>query len=99
MKIMAFAQGAQPLSAEIKQRIMPHEVPHTLKMYLEGKIEQFWFINDPDKPGVFFLLSYESLELAKRDVNAMPLASAKILNFTFFPVGPLMPLGFLLPGK
>ena len=22
---------------------MPKEVPHTLKLYLEGKIEQFWF--------------------------------------------------------
>jgi hypothetical protein len=34
---------------------MPKEVPETLKLYLDGKIEQFWFRDD--KPGVVFLMN------------------------------------------
>jgi hypothetical protein len=45
------------------QQIMRKEVPDTLKLYLEDKIEQFWFRED--KPGVIFLMNTESLDQAK----------------------------------
>lgn len=43
MKVLAVASIVKPLSPEDRDRIMPHEVPATLKHYLDGKIEQFWF--------------------------------------------------------
>jgi hypothetical protein len=39
---------------------MPNEVPATLKLYLDGKIEQFFYRQDA--PGVIFLMNVESVE-------------------------------------
>jgi hypothetical protein len=43
MKVFAIASIAQPLTPEQRQQIMPNEVPATLKLYLDGRIEQFWY--------------------------------------------------------
>lgn len=46
------SQMAKPITDEQRQQIMQKQVPDTLKLYLEGKIEQFWFREY--KPGVIF---------------------------------------------
>jgi hypothetical protein len=94
MKVMAVGNITMPITEEQRAQIMPKEVPHTLKLYLDGTIEQYWFRED--KPGVFFLMSVDSLDKAKAVVGEMPLASEGFLNFEFFPIGPLKPLGLLL---
>ena len=76
---------------------MQKEVPDTLKLYLEGKIEQFWFRED--KPGVIFLMNSESADQAKATIQTLPLARNGFLEFEFIPVGPLKPLGLLIQGK
>lgn len=43
MKVIAIGSLAQTITPEQLQQIMPKEVPATLKHYLDGKIEQFWF--------------------------------------------------------
>jgi hypothetical protein len=97
MKVFAIGSFAKPITDEEKQQIMPKEVPHTLKLYLDGKIEQFWFRED--KPGVIFLMNVESINEAKSTVDAMPLASNGFLGFEYLQVGPLKPLGLLLQSK
>jgi hypothetical protein len=97
MKVFAIGSFAKPITDEQRQEIMPKEVPNTLKLYLEGKIEQFWFRDD--KPGVIFLMSADSVEQATASVNALPLANGGFLKFDMIPVGPLKPLGLLLQGK
>lgn len=97
MKVVAIGKTIKPLSDEDRKQIMPKEVPATLQLYLDGKIEQFFFMQD--KPGVIFLMNVESLEVAKAAVNAMPLAAGGFLDFEFLAVGPLKPLGLLLQGK
>jgi|SRR5215469_4577268 len=97
MKVFAIGTGAKPLTDEQKMKYMPREVPQTLKLYLEGKMEQFWF--RADTPGVVFLMSVESLDEAKALIGALPLATDGILKFEYIPVGPLMPLGMLIQGK
>lgn len=97
MKILAIASIVKPFSDEDKKQIMPGEVPATLKLYLDGKIEQFWFRQD--KPGVIFLLNVESMESAKAAVEALPLTSGGWAQYEFMQVGPLAPLGLLLAGK
>jgi hypothetical protein len=67
------------------------------KLYLDGKIEQFWFRDD--KPGVVFLMNVDSVEQAKATVNALPLAAGGFLAFETIPVGPLKPLGLLIQGQ
>ncbi len=96
MKVFAIGTFAKPISDEQKQQIMPKEVPYTLKLYLEGKIEQFWFRDD--KPGVIFLMNVESVEQAKATVAALPLAANGFLAYEIIPVGPLKPLGLLIQG-
>lgn len=97
MKVFAIGSGKAPLTPELKQQYMPVEVPATLKLYLDGKMEQFWFRGDT--PGVVFLMDVESVDDAKHVVGALPLAKAGILNFEYIPVGPLAPLGLLIQGK
>lgn len=97
MKVFAIGSGKGPLTPELKQQYMPTEVPATLKLYLDGKMEQFWFRGDT--PGVVFLMSVDSVDEARDLIGALPLAKAALLNFEFIPVGPLAPLGMLIQGK
>ena len=97
MKVMAVASITKPLSPEQRQQIMPNEVPATLKLYLDGKIEQFWYRQD--SPGVIFLMNVDSVEQAKATVDAMPLVTEGYAQYDLIPVGPLAPLGMLIQGK
>jgi hypothetical protein len=97
MKVMAVGSIVKPLSPEQRQQVMPHEVPATLKHYLEGKIEQFWFRQDA--PGVIFLMNVDSLEQAKATIEELPLVTGGYAKYDFMQVGPLAPLGLLLQGK
>lgn len=95
MKVFALGSFARPLADEQRQQIMSHEVPDTLKLYLDGKIEQFWFRED--KPGVVFLMNATSVEAARSIIEALPLVANGYLAYEYIPVGPLKPLGLLIP--
>ncbi len=95
MKVMALAKIASPLTPEQRTQHMPAEVPATLKLYLDGKIEQFWF---REKAGPIFLMNVESVEDAKATLDTLPLVVAGIATYELMPVGPLMPLGMLVQG-
>jgi hypothetical protein len=95
MKVFALGLFAKPLTDEQRKRILPKEVPDTLRLYLDGKIDQFWFRED--KPGgVVFLMNSTSVEEAKSIIEALPLAANGYLAFEYIPVGPLQPLGLLI---
>jgi hypothetical protein len=97
MKVFAIGSFARPLTDEQKLQIMPKEVPDTLRLYLDGKIEQFWFRED--KPGVIFLMNAASVDQAKVALDALPLVAGSFLAFEMIPVGPLKPLGLLIQGQ
>jgi hypothetical protein len=96
MKVFAIGSITKPISDDERQRIMPREVPHTLQLYLDGVIDQFWFRQD--KPGVIFLMNVGTVEEAKAVTDAMPLVIEGVATYEFQPVGPLKPLGLLLQG-
>ena len=96
MKVFAIASIPQPISPEQLQQIMPKEVAATLKHYLEGKIEQFWF---REKAGPIFLMNVESVEQAKAELDTLPLVAANLMTYELMPVTPLRPLGLLIQGK
>ncbi|MGY2236018.1 superoxide dismutase [Pseudomonas gingeri] len=95
MKVFAIG-SINELTQEQKQQHLPSEVPATLKLYLGGQIEQFWFRED--RPGVVFLMNVEALDQARAAVNALPLTVAGLMTFEFIQVGPLAPLGLLIQG-
>ncbi|HEY4030955.1 MAG TPA: hypothetical protein VGM25_11470 [Caulobacteraceae bacterium] len=94
MKVFAIASVNQPFTPELRQQIMPREVPHTLQLYLDGVIEQFWFREDK---GPVFLMEVVSVDDARATVAAMPLVAAGVATYEFWPVGPLAPLRLLIP--
>ena len=97
MKVLAIATIVKPITQEEKQQIMPKEVPATLKLYLDGKIEQFWARQD--QPGVVFVVNAESVDTAKQIIASLPLVAEGVAKYDFIPLGPLAPLGLLIQGK
>jgi hypothetical protein len=97
MKVIAIGSAIRPVSEEQRKEIMPKEVPSTLKHYLDGKIEQFWFRQDT--PGVIFLMNVESVDHAKMELSTLPLVTSGFMKYEFIPVGPLAPLGLLIQDK
>ncbi len=97
MKVIAIGSIIKPVSDEQRKEIMPKEVPATLKHYLDGKIEQFWFRQDA--PGPVFLMNVDSVEQAKAELETLPLTAGGFAKYDLIPVGPLAPLGMLIQGK
>ena len=96
MKIFALYTVKAPLTDQQRKEVMPHEVPHTLKLYLEGKIEQFWF---REGKGPIFLLNADSVDDAQATLAQLPLLAKNLATVELIPVSPLVPLGLLIQGK
>ena len=83
------------VTLEQVMKIMPAEIRATVPLYLDGKIQQ-WFTRGDGK-GVIFLLNCKDVEEARALIESLPLSQAKLVDGQFIPVGPLLPLGMLLP--
>jgi hypothetical protein len=93
MKIMAIGT-LKPLTDEQQRKYLPGEVPATLKLYLNGKMEQFWLRDG--NAGVIFLMSVASVDEARSLLGGLPLTQAGLMSFELLPIGPLKPLGMLI---
>jgi hypothetical protein len=96
MKVFAIASAKRPLTPDELKKHMPNEVPATLKHYLDGSVEQFWF---REKAGPIFLMNVESIEQARTTLATLPLVAADLMSYELMPVTPLSPLGLLIQGK
>ena len=76
--------------------VIPEEVQATVKLYLDGKIRE-WYSRGDGK-GVVFLLDVKTEEEAREIEETLPLAKAQLMDLQYIPVGPLMPLRALNPG-
>jgi hypothetical protein len=94
-KILAIGTLPAPLTPEQRSSIMPREVSYTVRLYLSGKIDQ-WYIRQDGK-GVVFLLNVTSVEEAHSLLEQLPLGQAKLMEYELIPLGPLNPLRLLLP--
>jgi hypothetical protein len=97
MKVLAIGSIVKPVSDTQRDEILKREVPHTLRLYLNGPIEQFWFRQD--KPGPIFLMEVKSIDEAKATIDGMPIMIEGIAAYEFIPVGPLAPLGRLIQSQ
>ena len=87
----------KPLSQDQRQQYLPKEVPATLQLYLDGKMEQFWLREK--EIGVIFLMNVDSVDEADKLLKGLPLGQANLLTFDLMPIGPLLPLGMLMTAK
>jgi hypothetical protein len=75
-------------------KVMPGEVRDTVKLYLDGKIQQ-WYSRG-DGRGVVFILNATSTADAKALMETLPLMKANLVTFDYMPLAPLGPLRMLL---
>ncbi len=75
-------------------KVMPQEVRDTVKLYLDGKIQQWYSLIDGR--GVVFVLNCSTVAEAKALMEGLPLGKAKLADFEFTALGPLGPLRLLL---
>jgi len=77
--------------------VIPAEIRATVKLYLDGKIRQ-WYSRG-DGRGVVFLIDAKSEDEARAIMETLPLAKEHLMDDQYIPVGPLMPLRALVgPG-
>jgi hypothetical protein len=76
--------------------VIPEEIRATVKLYLDGKIRQ-WYSRGDGK-GVVFVVDAKTEDEARAIVETLPLAKEHLMDHQYIPVGPLMPLRALNPG-
>ena len=74
--------------------ILPTEVRETAKLYLDGKIDQWYSLQE--KRGVAFILNVTDVAAAHEMLEKLPLGQAHLMSFELIPLGPLNPLRQLL---
>ena len=92
--IQTAKQGVTPQQV---MAVIPAEIRATVKLYLDGKIRQ-WYSRGDGK-GVVFLVDAETEDEARAIMETLPLATEQLMDHQYVPVGPLMPLRALMgPG-
>ena len=77
--------------------VIPEEIRATVKLYLDGKIRQ-WYSRGDGK-GVIFLDDAKTEDEARAIMETLPLAKEQLMDTEYIPVGPLTPLKALIgPG-
>ena len=94
IKILATGRFISPPTQDQLNAIFPKEVPATLKLYLAGKIDQWWARQD--QKGPVFLMNITTIEEARALLDELPLGQAKLMEFEFTELTPLAPLQFLI---
>jgi Muconolactone delta-isomerase len=79
--------GVDPAAA---RAILPTEVRETVKLYLDGKIDQWYSLQG--RNGVVFILNVTDPVAAHEMLEKLPLGQAHLMSFELTPLGPLNPL-------
>ena len=82
--------GVDPAAA---LAILPTEARETVKLYLDGKIDQ-WY-SQQGRRGVVFILNVTDTAAAHEMLEKLPLGRAHLMSFELIPLGPLNPLRLL----
>jgi len=76
--------------------VMPAEIRATVKLYLDGKIRQ-WYSRG-DGRGVVFFLDVKTVDEGHAIMDTLPLSKENLMDHEYIPVGPLLPLASLIGG-
>src|SRR5258708_3100742 len=75
-------------------KVMPDEVRATVKLYLDGNIQQ-WYARGDGK-GVVFSRNCKRVAEAKALMDELPLSKERFADLEYMPLSPLTPLRILL---
>ena len=92
--VLVIETPKQGVTAQQIMAVIPAEIRATVKLYLDGKIQQ-WYSRGDGK-GVIFLINANTEDEARAIVETLPLAEEELIDHEYIPVGPLMPLRALM---
>ena len=95
-EVVVILTARQGVTRQQIMDIMPDEIRATVKLYLDGKIRQ-WYSRG-DARGVVFVLDVKTVDEAKAILDTLPLSKASLMDHDYIPVGPLLPLASLVSG-
>jgi len=88
--VMVIETARQGVTRQQLMAIMPSEIRETVKLYLDGKIRQ-WYPRGDGK-GVVFLIDAKTEDEARAIMGSLPLSKEQLMDREYIPVGPLLPL-------
>ena len=89
-RILAIGTVNPGVEREKVLAILPEEVRETANLYLDGKIDQWYSLED--RRGVVFILNVTDPAAAHEMLEKLPLGQAHLMSFELIPIGPLNPL-------
>jgi len=89
-EVMVILTVKQGVTGQQIMAVMPSEIRETVKLYLDGKIRQ-WYSRGDGK-GVVFLIDATTTDEAQALMETLPLAKEHLMDHEYIPLGPLMPL-------
>jgi hypothetical protein len=95
-EVMVVLTAKEGVSREQIMKVMPAEIRATVKLYLDGKIRQ-WYSRG-DGRGVILFLDVKTVDEAHAVMDTLPLSKENLMDHEYIPVGPLLPLGSLIGG-
>ncbi len=97
--VLVIETPRQGVTVQQVMAVIPAEIRATVKLYLDGKIRE-WYSRGDGK-GVIFLLDVTTEDDARALMETLPLAKQQLMDHEYIPVGPLMPMRALLglPGQ
>ena len=93
-EVLVIQTPKQGVTAQQIMAVIPSEIRATVKLYLDGKIRQ-WYSRGDGK-GVIFLVDAKTEDEARAIMETLPLAKEQLMDHEYIPVGPLMPLRALI---
>ena len=95
-EVLVVETPKQGMTPQQIMAVIPEEIRATVKLYLAGKIRQ-WYSRGDGK-GVVFLVDAKTEDEARALMETLPLAKEHLMDRQYIPVGPLMTLKALNPG-
>ena len=95
-EVIVIETAKQGITPQQVMAVIPEEIKATVKLYLDGKIRQ-WYSRGDGK-GVVFVVDAKTEDEARAIMETLPLAKEHLIDHQYIPVGPLMPLRALNPG-
>jgi hypothetical protein len=93
-EVMVILTAKQGVTRQQITAVMPSEIRETVKLYLDGKIRQ-WYSRGDGK-GVILFIDAKTQDEARAVMESLPLSKEQLVEDEYIPVGPLMPLKGLL---
>jgi len=93
-KLLAIGTFTAKGSPDQWKPLLPAEVRDTVRLYLAGKIDQ-WYLKQ-DQSGVVFMMNVTDPKEALEVLGRFPFGQAGLMEFQIIPLGPIGPLRVLL---